>query len=192
MEKSQKSQTTLPVLLVDDEIHALQGYEMHLLGEGISNFISCQSGRDALNIVSSQEVSIILLDLRMPGMSGEEVLAVVSEKFPHIPVVVITAVNEVETAVRCMKAGTFDYIVKPVDQARFMTTVKRALEFRELRRENVLLTEGMLDKRLKHPEAFSEIITNNENMRSIFKYTESIAVTSQTVLIQGKPEWEKN
>ena len=129
---------------------------------------------------------IILLDLRMPGMSGEEVLSVVSEKYPHIPVIIITAVNEVETAVRCMKAGAFNYIVKPVDQARLMTTVKRALEFRELRRENVLLTEGFLDKRLKHPEAFSEIITNNENMRSIFKYIESIAVTSQPVLITGE------
>ena len=186
MEKSQQSQTTLPVLLVDDEIHALQGYEVQLLGEGISNFISCQSGRDALNILSSQEVSIILLDLRMPGMSGEEVLAVVSEKYPQIPVVVITAVNEVETAVRCMKAGAFDYIVKPVDQTRLITTVKRALEFRELRRENILLTEGMLDKKLKHSEAFSEIITNNENMFSIFKYIESIAVTSQPVLITGE------
>ena len=129
---------------------------------------------------------IILLDLRMPGMSGEEVLSVVSEKYPEIPVIIITAVNDVETAVRCMKAGAFDYIVKPVDQTRLMTTVKRALEFRELRRENVLLTESFLDKTLKHPEAFSEIITNNEKMLSIFKYIESIAVTSQPVLITGE------
>lgn len=186
MEKSQKSQPTLPVLLVDDEIRALQGYEMHLLGEGISNFISCQSGRDALNILSSQKVSMILLDLRMPGMSGEEVLSVVSEKYPQIPVIIITAVNDVETAVRCMKAGAFNYIVKPVDQARLITTVKRALEFQELRRENILLTENFLDKRLTHPEAFSEIITNDEKMLSIFKYIESIAVTSQPVLITGE------
>jgi len=186
MKKSHQSQTTLPVLLVDDEIHALQGYEVQLLGEGISNFMSCQSGREALDTLSSQEVSIILLDLRMPGISGEEVLSVVSEKYPQIPVVVITAVNEVETAVRCMKAGAFDYIVKPVDQTRLITTVKRALEFRELRCENVLLTEGMLDKKLKHPEAFSEIMTNNENMFSIFKYIESIAATSQPVLITGE------
>lgn len=186
METSQQSRTTLPVLLVDDEIHALQGYEIHLLGEGISNFISCQSGKEALEIVSSQEVSMMLLDLRMPGISGEEVLAAVSEKYPHIPVVVITAVNEVETAVRCMKAGAFDYIVKPVDQTRLITTVKRALEFRELRYENVLLTEGMLDKRLRHSEAFSDIITSNEKMYSIFKYIESIAITPQPVLITGE------
>ena len=144
MKTSPKLQTSLPVLLVDDEIHALQGYEIQLLGEGITNFISCQSGRDALDIVSSQDVAIIVLDLRMPGISGEEVLSVVSEKHPHIPVIIITAVNEVETAVRCMKAGAFNYIVKPVDQTRFLTTVKRALEFQELRRENALLSQGRL------------------------------------------------
>jgi DNA-binding NtrC family response regulator len=85
-----------------------------------------------------------------------------------------------------MKAGALDYIVKPVDQTRFITTIKRALEFWELRRENVLLTENFLDKTLKHPETFSEIITNNEKMCSIFKYVESIAVNSQPVLITGE------
>ncbi len=186
MERSHKSQTTLPVLLVDDEIHALQGYEMQLLGGGITNFISCQSGKDALEMLASQTVSMILLDLRMPGISGEEVLSVVSERYPHIPVIIITAVNEAETAVRCMKAGAYDYIVKPVDPTRFITTIKRTLEFRELRRENVLLTENLLDKTLKYPEVFSEIIAHNEKMYAIFQYVESIAATRQPVLITGE------
>ena len=119
-------------------------------------------------------------------MSGEEVLSIVSSKYPEVPVIITTAIDEVETVVRCMKAGAFDYVVKPVHPARLLTTVRRALEFRDLRRENIFLKESVFDTTLKHPEAFSEIITQNPTMRSIFRYIESIAVTSQSVLITGE------
>ncbi len=177
---------SLPVLLVDDEIHALEGYEVQLLGEGIDNCIRCKSGDEALEVLSAQDVSLILLDLRMPGIPGEEVLVHVASRHPEIPVIIITGLNEVDTAVNCMKKGAIDYIVKPVDQDRLITTVKRALEFRELQEENVLLKESVLDRTIKHPEAFLKIITNNEAMQSIFKYIESIAGTSQPVLITGE------
>ena len=152
MEKSQKSQTIPPVLLVDDEMYALQGYEMQLLGEGITNFISCQSGKEALDIVSSQEVSIILLDLRMPGMSGEEVLFVITEKYPQIPVVIITAVNEVKTAVRCMKSGAYDYIVKPVIMEELAARVKTHVDFYRTRKKMeafALQMEKLAEERAK-------------------------------------------
>ncbi|PIE31296.1 two-component system response regulator [candidate division KSB3 bacterium] len=175
-----------PILLVDDEIHALQGYKIHLLGEGIRNVLCCQHGQKAVDILASQDVSVMLLDLRMPGLSGEEVLDIASERHPHIPVIVLTAVNDVETAVRCMKAGAFDYLTKPIAQTRLITTIKRALEFRELRRENTLLKQHVLDGELKHPDAFFDMITQNEQMRSLFRYMESIAGTAQPVLITGE------
>jgi DNA-binding NtrC family response regulator len=186
METFQKSHPIFPILLVDDEIHALEVYEMQLLRERITNLISCQSGKEALNVLSAQEISIIVLDLYMPQMSGEEVLSMVANRYPEVPVIVTTAIDDVDTVVRCMKAGAFDYIVKPVQSARLITTVRRALEFRELRRENILLKESVFEDKLKHPEAFSEMITNNKTMRSIFKYIESIAMTSQPVLITGE------
>lgn len=186
MEQSHKSHPVLPILLVDDEEYSLQVYETYLRREGLSNMISCQSGKEAVDILTSQDVSVIILDLHMPQMSGEEVLAVVTGKYPVIPVIITTAIDEVETVVRCMKAGAFDYIVKPVDSTRLTTTVRRALEFRDLRQENVLLKESVFETTLKHPEAFSEIVTNNPTMRSMFKYVESIAMTSQPVLITGE------
>ena len=85
-----------------------------------------------------------------------------------------------------MKAGAFDYIVKPVDPTRLVTAVTRALDFRELRYENALLTQRVIDRTLEHPEAFAEIITQNEKMKSIFRYIESIAGTIQPVLITGE------
>ena len=186
METAIPPQNSLPVLLVDDEVHALQSYEMQLLGDGISNIISCQSAREALALLSHQKVSIILLDLRMPEISGEEVLSIVSKKYPQVPIIIITAIDDVDTAVRCMRAGAYDYIIKPVDQTRLATTVKRALEFRDLRLENDLLKQSVLYKKLNYPEAFADIITNNEKMHAIFQYIESIARTSQPVLITGE------
>jgi DNA-binding NtrC family response regulator len=177
---------SLPLLLVDDEVHTLRGYEMLLLAEGITNVLSCQSGQEALKHLSQSGIACILLDLAMPGMSGEEVLSIVTRDYPEVPVIVVTATNDVETAVRCMKAGAFDYIVKPVDPTRLVTEVKRALDFRELQYENALLKQRVLDKTLEHPEVFAEIITQNEKMKSIFRYIESIAGTIQPVLINGE------
>ena len=180
------SKSSPSVLLVDDEVHALQGYEMQLLGEGITDCICCMNGKQALEVLSAQDISLVLLDLRMPEMSGEELLEVVSNQHPHIPVIIVTAVDDVETAVNCIKAGAFNYIVKPVDHTRLITEVKRALEFRELRQENSMLRDSVLDRRLKHPDAFSSIITNSESMLAIFKYLESIAPSSQPVLVTGE------
>ena len=186
MERVPKLHPTLPVVLVDDDIYSLQLCELQLKSKGITHLISCRGGKEVLDVLSSKEVCLIVLDLHMPEMSGEDVLSVVGSKYPDVPVIISTAVDDVDTAVRCMKAGAFDYIIKPVDSDRLMTTVRRALEFRELRRENVLLKERMFDNVLKHREAFSEIITNNSQMHSLFKYIESIAGTSQPVLITGE------
>lgn len=182
----QTSYPVFPILVVDDEIYSLQVCELLLQTEGFTNLICCSHGQAALDRVDSQEIAVIILDLHMPELSGEEVLSIVSGKHPEIPVIITTAVDDVDTAVRCMKAGAFDYIVKPIQKARLATTVRRAIEFRELRRENVLLKASVLDNTLKTPEAFAELITNNPTMRSIFKYIESIAATSQPVLITGE------
>jgi len=164
----------------------LKGYELQLIGEGIGNIICCQSGEEALDILSGQMVSLVLLDLRMPGISGEDLLTSVTARYPEIPVVVITGIDDVATAVRCIKAGAFDYIVKPVEQTRLITIVNKALEFYELRCENILLKESILGRNLQHPEAFAGIITKNGKMQAIFKYIESISLTSKPVLITGE------
>ncbi|MBA7519679.1 Regulator of RpoS [subsurface metagenome] len=159
MRGSKRNSAALPVLVVDDEAYALKGYELQLIGEGIENIICCQSGEEALDILSGQRVSLVLLDLRMPGISGEDLLTRVIARFPEIPVVVITGIDDTATAVRCMKAGAFDYIVKPVEQTRLITIVNKALEFYELRCENILLKGSILGGNLLHPEAFAGIIT---------------------------------
>ena len=175
-----------PVLVVDDDPYSLQICEMQLRRKGISHVRTFQDGTSFLLFLSTHDAAAVVLDLNMPEISGEEVLASVIRDYPTIPVIISTAVDDVETAVRCMKAGAFDYVVKPVSQDRLITTVTRAIEFQELRRENASLKERVLDNQIKHPEAFAEIITNNPQMHAIFKYIESVATTSQPVLITGE------
>jgi DNA-binding NtrC family response regulator len=176
----------LPVLMVDDEAEALDSFETALLLATINNIIRCQDSRDVMPLLSSQEIEVMLLDLTMPHISGGELLSLVTKDFPEVPVIIITGSNDVETAVACMKSGAFDYMVKPVEKSRLISGVKRAIEIRELQRENRLLKAHVLSDQLEHPEAFSEIITDSEAMRSIFQYIEAISNTSQPVLITGE------
>lgn len=175
-----------PVLIVDDEEHALQSTERMLVSAGINHIVMCQDPGKVTDLLSRQEFSIILLDLSMPFITGEELLPTILAAYPDVPVIVVTGANEVETAVRCMQAGAFDYMVKPVERNRMLSGVRRAIELRELRRENELLTERMLSGVVKSPEAFSAIITNNTAMYAIFRYCESIAQSLWPVLITGE------
>ena len=177
---------SLPVLLVDDEAQFLLSANFTLSSAGINNIVECQDSRKVMQLISKQNFEAMVLDILMPYISGSELLPKIVQDFPDIPVIMITAVNEIKSAVECMKNGAFDYIVKPVDDERLITIVKHAIEFRELRNENYLLKDYLLSGKLEHPEAFSEIITKNNAMLSIFQYIEAIAGTSLPVLITGE------
>lgn len=175
-----------PVLLVDDEIELLKSVEMALRSGGIKNIMCCRNSRDVMPLLSGQEIEVILLDLTMPYIPGDELLAMISRDFPEIPVIIITGNNEVDTAVECMKANAFDYMVKPVEKSRLVSGVRRAIEIRGLQKENLLLKERIISGRLENPEAFLKIVTTNKNMRSLFQYGEAIAKSPQPVLITGE------
>lgn len=175
-----------PVLLVDDEEQFLASASFALRAEGINNIVPCQDSRKVLGLFSHEKFSLAVLDLVMPHVSGKDLLCAIVEGWPQVPVVVITALNEVSTAVECMKAGATDYLVKPVDTTRLVTTIRRALEFGEVRKENDLLKSYLLSDKLEHPDAFREILTTSGAMRSIFQYVEAIAGTSLPVLITGE------
>jgi DNA-binding NtrC family response regulator len=176
----------LPVILVDDELQALDSFELALRSGNVNNLLRCQDSRDVMSMLAEQDVEVMLLDLRMPHLTGEELLPQITRDFPHVPVIVITGADDVETAVKCMRAGAFDYIVKPVERSRLIGSVKTALELRELQRQNQLLRAHVLSDQLTDPEPFAEIITTSKMMRSIFQYTEAIANSPQPVLITGE------
>jgi DNA-binding NtrC family response regulator len=137
-------------------------------------------------MLADQAMSLVLLDLSMPHLSGQEILPKIVEDHPEIPVIIFTGVNDIEIAVECMRIGAFDYMVKPVEESRMVSGVKRAIEMRELEQEYTSFKSRVLSDALEMPEAFSHIVTNNSLMRSVFQYTETIAATSRPVLITGE------
>ncbi len=177
---------SFPVLLVDDEMRFLESVNFTLSAAGINNIVECQDSRDVMKVLSGQRMSVIVLDLFMPFVSGLELLPEIARDYPDIPVIMITAVNELDTAVECMKSGAYDYLVKPVDDERLITTVKRAIQFAEMRDENTLLKQYIMSDTIEHPEFFAEIITQNKFMRSIFQYVEAVGGTSLPILVTGE------
>ena len=177
---------SFPVMLVDDEAQALDSFEIALISANMNNFIRCQDSREVMPLLSKREIEVMLLDLRMPHVSGEGLLPIITSDFPEVPVIIITGANDVETAVKCMKHGAFDYMVKPVEKSRLVGGVRRAVELRELQRENRSLKAHVLSDKLEHPEAFSEIVTNSASMRFIFQYIEAISTSPRPVLITGE------
>ncbi|MFO7640906.1 MAG: response regulator [Candidatus Competibacteraceae bacterium] len=175
-----------PILIVDDEAAILLSIDTVLQMAGLNNVMTCQDSRQVMNILASRPVEAMLLDLNMPHTDGRELLGQINQAFPEIPVIIVTGAVEIETAVQCMKSGAFDYVVKPVEDERLVSAVHRALAFRELKRENMALKQHILSDALERPEAFAGIVTRNKKMLAIFQYIESIAQTSQPVLIRGE------
>ncbi|MFZ0131505.1 MAG: sigma-54 dependent transcriptional regulator [Desulfobacterales bacterium] len=175
-----------PVVIVDDEAAILLAVDTALQMAGLNNTLTCQDSRRVLDVLAAQSVEVLLLDLTMPHVDGRELLRRVNLEYPEIPVIVVTGAVDVETAVLCMKAGAFDYVIKPVETDRLVSAVNRAISFRELKRENFALKQHILTDTLEKPEAFTSIVTNNKKMLAIFQYIESIAQTTQPVLIRGE------
>ncbi len=175
-----------PVLIVDDEQHVVASQEDVLRSHGISNLMNTTDSREVASILSGNEMELVLLDLRMPHLQGEDVLELIRDEYPEVPVIIVTGSAEIEMAVQCMRGGAIDYMVKPVEESRLVSGVKRAIELRELKREYSSLRTRFLSDRLSNPQAFSSIITQDRKMHSIFLYLESIAGTDETVLIIGE------
>ena len=175
-----------PVLLVDDEEHFLLSVELTLRANGINNIRSIKESREVLGVVEKEEFSVVLLDINMPHLTGLELLPQIIDRQPGLPVIIITAINDVENAVNCMKLGAFNYILKPVDETRLITTIKAGLDLMDMKNENRRLKQYLLKDKLEHPEAFEHIVTRSQSMRAIFKYIEAIAKTHLPILVTGE------
>ncbi|MFC1883691.1 response regulator [Thermodesulfobacteriota bacterium] len=119
------------ILVVDDEKVVRDGCIRVLTGKGYE-VLTSENGKQCMDTLEKESVDIILLDLKMPGMSGEEVLRKTREQYPDIPVIIITGHGTVDTAVECMKIGAYDFITKPFQVDQFVLTVKRAADKRLL------------------------------------------------------------
>ncbi|MBN2536190.1 MAG: sigma 54-interacting transcriptional regulator [Spirochaetales bacterium] len=175
-----------PVLIVDDETPLLAIYDRVLRENGITNILLCNDSTEVLKILNSRKVSAIALDLIMPGITGEKLLLLIKQKYPEIPVIISTRIQTIESAVQCIKAGAYDYMIKPLEMQKFISHIKHCVEKQDLKDEVVRLANSFTIKELKHPDAFSKIVTQDQQMLSLFKYIEAIAESPFPVLITGE------
>lgn len=179
------SLTSPLVLVVDDEPQILYGVEVMLRRAGIDNVRTMSDSRQVIPSLVEQVPDLMIIDLQMPYVSGQELLAEMGANHPQVPVIVVTAANEVDTAVACMKAGAFDYLVKPIETGRLSGSVRKALEMAALKREITSLREGFLGDGTRC-DVFAEIPTRSSAMQAMFRYLLAVAPTDQPILITGE------
>ena len=156
-----------PILLVDDEPQMLLSLSMTLETSGLSDVQTCEDGTRALELLSQRQHAAVLLDMLMPKISGMELLPRIVEQHPEVPVVMLTAVNELETAVECMKLGAFDYLVKPVDDARLVIGLDRYRDRITLKAAADLSDSLRIGGRKQQRLAFSRRMP--DNLRHVFR-----------------------
>jgi len=168
------------VLVVDDEPMVCLALTNWLEEE---NYFAqaVEDGPQAIKAVRGENWDIVLLDLRMPGMDGLEVLKKVKEIAPQTVVIMMTAYASIPGAVQAMKEGAYDYIVKPLDVDQLTLMLKRIVEHQQLITENILLR-----KRLTEQYEFEDIIGRSEAMQEVFSMIKAVTDTNATVLITGE------
>ena len=167
-------------LVVDDDAsqrRMLAGFLEDLEAE----VLEAEDGETALESVLRSQPDVVITDLRMPGMDGHELLREIRRVNPEIRTLVVTAYGTVEGAVRCLKDGAFDYLLKPLNLDEVEHLARRALEERHLRREN-----RELRRRLGEVESVPGIITSGGSMSKVLSTVTRVADSSVSVLILGE------
>jgi DNA-binding NtrC family response regulator len=168
------------ILVVDDEEIVRDSLASWLQEDGY-RADTAADGPTALAKLTQQPYNILLVDLKMPGMDGLQVLAQAKTLQPDAPVIIMTAYATVDTAVQAMKQGAYDYLVKPFEPEELSLMVGKLTNTQALRRENILLR-----KALKHQYEFKDMVSKSPKMEAVFQLARTAAKSSSTVLILGE------
>lgn len=174
----------MKILVVDDEPVALTSIRRLLNRRGLRDIRLCQGGAEAIRLIKAEDFDVILLDILMPDVDGLEVLESTKPFRPDIEFVVLTAVDDVASAVKAIRFGAFDYLVKPVENERLLMAIERAYERRGLRAGLAGSYRG--SGRAEIPEAFAAVITRNPRMIELLSYARIMARGNNPILITGE------
>jgi len=172
------------VLIIDDDEAVLNYLKVLLLQMGKYDVKTLSDSRLAYKELENNDYDLLLLDMDMPEVTGLDILRYANSNGIESQVIVLTGVEVVELAVSAMKSGAFDYLTKPVEADILMEKMDRALEQKELR--EAPFEKKIVNRGLKFKEAFSEIVTNDPGMNSIFQIVEKIAISDTSVLVWGE------
>ena len=168
------------ILIIDDEKNIREGLGAAFEMEGYEVRLAA-NGKEGLDLIAKGDIDLVITDLRMDGISGEEVLRRVTTETPGIPVIVLTGHGSIDTAVDAMRNGAYDFLTKPLNLDRLSMLVKRALERRELS-----LQHTQLKAEVSSAHTLDNMIGKSGEMQKVFTLIKKVAPTKASVLITGE------
>jgi two-component system NtrC family response regulator len=167
------------ILIVDDEKNYLVVLEALLGPEGYE-ILTADNARNAIRLIEESELDLVITDIKMPGISGMELLEEAKKIAPDLPIIMMTAYGTIEMAVEAMKKRAYDYITKPFQNEELKLTVKKALENYRLVKENRFLSEALSDR-----YGYGNIVGKSKPMLEIYDLIRKVAQSKASVLIAG-------
>jgi two-component system response regulator AtoC len=168
------------ILIVDDEPIMRESLSDWLRDDGYS-ILTAESGPKALKVLDTRDWSVLIVDLKMPGMDGIELMREVRKANKEVPIIIMTAYATVDTAVKAMREGAYDYVVKPFDPEEMALIIRKLVAHQRLIQENEFLRDELMRK-----FEYKDIITKNPKMLQVLELVKSVAPTNSTVLIEGE------
>jgi DNA-binding NtrC family response regulator len=178
--------TNSHILVVDDDEGLLFSIRAALLSAGLPDPTMVSDSRKVLDFVRRQRFHLALLDLIMPHLDGMEVLKQIKQESPSTECIILTAVDDVATAVKAIHMGAYDYLVKPLQVKRTTIAVRHALERYQLRQGMALFERPQSFSDLKHPDLFSEMLAEDEAMALVFHQAEACADSDYNIMLTGE------
>jgi len=168
------------ILILDDEKNYLLVLQAILEDEGYA-ITALDDPRLGMAFLEESEVDVVITDMKMPGLSGEEVLDRVRKDYPHIPVMIMTAFGSIDNAVEAMKCGAFDYITKPFSNEELLLSVSKAMKLAQAEQKNRLLRQSLNQQFGKH-----HILGKSKAIRDVLALMDRVAPSKSSVLITGE------
>jgi DNA-binding NtrC family response regulator len=175
-----------PILAVDDDMGLLLSIKASLVSTGMPEPTLVSDSSKVMEIIRSNRFQLVLLDLIMPEPGGMELLKQIKEEFPSLECIIITAVDDVSSAVQAMKFGAYDYLIKPINSEKLIISINRALERYNLKNKLALFERSQSFSDLENPSAFAGMIAEDQAMAMVFHQVEVVAPTDYNLVITGE------
>ena len=172
------------VLIIDDNQSVLNFLRIFLLQSGNFEIDVLQNSEEAFEILDKEAHDVLLLDMDMPVVTGMDILEYISKKEYIITTIVLTGVEDIDLAISAMKLGTFDYMLKPINEEKLLKVLKNAANNSQMESGDREFPPTF--DHLRHKHVFKDIITQNSEMLKIFHFVEKFANTDNSVLIWGE------
>ncbi|MGE4268319.1 MAG: sigma-54-dependent transcriptional regulator [Deferribacterales bacterium] len=175
-----------PIVIVDDEKEMLLYYELFFKLNKIKNYKLFSSSSEFIRELPSFEPSVAFLDIRMPDYDGEVVLKEIRKRYQDTSVFIVSATQDIDTAVRCIQSGAQDYVVKPIDKNRFLACITSGSDLFRIKKELSKTKEELDRLSFKNILSNTKIITRSPAMEDMMRYVVSVAESDFPVLITGE------